>query len=40
VVLSRDEVAALLSHLEGTTWVIGMLLYGAGLRWRSVWSFE
>jgi integron integrase len=32
VVLSRDEVAAVLSHLEGTTWVIGMLLYGAGLR--------
>jgi integron integrase len=32
VVLSRDEVAAVLSHLEGTMWVIGMLPYGAGLR--------
>ena len=32
VVLSRDEVAAILSHLEGRMWVIGMLLYGAGLR--------
>lgn len=32
VVLSRDEVAAVLSHLSGTTWIIGMLLYGSGLR--------
>ena len=32
VVLSRDEVAAVLSHLEGTMWVIGILLYGSGLR--------
>ena len=32
VVLSRGEVKALLEHLSGTTWIIGMLLYGAGLR--------
>ena len=32
VVLSREEVAIVLSHLEGTMWIIGMLLYGAGLR--------
>ena len=32
VVLSRQEVATVLSHLDGTMWVIGMLLYGAGLR--------
>jgi integron integrase len=32
VVLSREEVALVLSHLEGTMWIIVMLLYGAGLR--------
>jgi integrase len=32
VVLSRAEVAAVLSHLEGTMWIVGMLLYGSGLR--------
>lgn len=32
VVLSREEVKALLSHLSGTYWVIAMLLYGCGLR--------
>ena len=32
VVLSREEVAAVLSHLEGTMWIIGMLLYGSGVR--------
>ena len=32
VVLSRDEVVAVLSHLDGTMWVIGMLLYGSGLQ--------
>jgi integron integrase len=32
VVLSREEVAMVLSHLEGTMWIIGMLLYGAGVR--------
>jgi integron integrase len=32
VVLSRDEVARLLVHLAGPPKLIGMLLYGAGLR--------
>lgn len=32
VVLTRDEVAAVLAHMEGTQWLIGSLLYGAGLR--------
>jgi|GEM_PF-6859489 len=32
VVLSREEVKALLSHLSGTYWVRAMLLYGCGLR--------
>jgi integron integrase len=32
VVLSREEVAGVLSHLEGTLWIIGVLLYGSGLR--------
>jgi len=32
VVLSRDEVWLVLSRLEGVMWIIGMLLYGAGLR--------
>src|SRR5262249_33682114 len=32
VVLTRQEVRALLSALEGAEWVMGMLLYGAGLR--------
>ena len=32
VVLSREEVTSVLSHLEGTMWIIGLLLYGAGLR--------
>jgi integron integrase len=32
VVLSRDEVAALVRHLEGTMWIIVALLYGTGLR--------
>lgn len=31
-VLSVDEVSRLLSHLTGTHWMIGALLYGAGLR--------
>ena len=31
-VLSREEVAALLSHLDGTPGLVGRLLYGAGLR--------
>jgi integron integrase len=32
VVLTRDEVACVLKHLTGVQWMIGMLLYGAGLR--------
>lgn len=31
-VLSRDEVARLLAALEGRHWVMGALMYGAGLR--------
>ncbi|MEZ5420574.1 MAG: integron integrase [Vicinamibacterales bacterium] len=32
VVLSRDEVADLLSQLHGTVWLMASLLYGCGLR--------
>lgn len=32
VVLSQGEVAALLSHVHGTPWLIASLLYGSGLR--------
>jgi site-specific recombinase XerD len=32
VVLSRGEVAAVMRHLTGRVWIIGVLLYGAGLR--------
>jgi len=32
VVLNHAEVAALLEQLDGTMWIIGMLLYGSGLR--------
>ena len=32
VVLTRNEVAALLDHLTGTSWLVASLLYGAGLR--------
>jgi integrase len=32
VVLSRDEVAALLGRLRGTVWLMASLLYGDGLR--------
>lgn len=32
VVLSRDEVAALLSRLHGPVWLMASLMYGAGLR--------
>ena len=32
VVLTRDEVRSLLSQLEGTTWLMGALIYGGGLR--------
>ena len=34
VVLSRVEVAALLSQLHGVYWLMGCLLYGSGLRLR------
>jgi integron integrase len=32
VVLTQDEVAAILRHLSGTPWLMATLLYGAGLR--------
>lgn len=32
VVLSRDEVAAVLDRLRGVMWLIAVVLYGAGLR--------
>jgi integron integrase len=32
VVLTQAEVAAVLRHLSGTPWIMGTLLYGAGLR--------
>jgi len=32
VVLSRQEVRALLAQLQGTPWLLGNLLYGSGLR--------
>ncbi len=32
VVLTREEVQAVLARLEGTHWLIASLLYGAGLR--------
>jgi len=34
VVLTREEVRALLARLEGTKWLMAGLLYGAGLRLR------
>ena len=30
--LSRDEVARIMQRLDGVTWIIVALLYGAGLR--------
>jgi integrase len=32
VVLSRDEVARIMKHIDGVTWIMVALLYGAGLR--------
>ncbi len=32
VVLTRDEVRALLGQLQGTTWLMAALIYGGGLR--------
>ena len=34
VVLTREELRALLAQLEGTKWLMAALLYGAGLRLR------
>jgi integron integrase len=34
VVMSRDEVARVLGQLTGVSWLVAMLLYGAGLRVR------
>ena len=32
VVLSRDEVAEILRHIHGVSWLIGSLMYGSGMR--------
>jgi integron integrase len=32
VVFSKEEVKAILAHLDGTLWLMAFLLYGAGLR--------
>jgi integron integrase len=32
VVLSREEVKAILGHMRGTPWLMASLMYGAGLR--------
>ena len=32
VVVSREEVARIMKHLDGVTWIMVALLYGAGLR--------
>jgi integron integrase len=32
VVLSREEVKAILSHLQGDYWLMAMIMYGSGLR--------
>lgn len=32
VVLTREEVTRILARLEGTWWLMGMMLYGSGLR--------
>lgn len=32
VVMTREEVAAVLGHLAGMRWIMGMLLYGTGIR--------
>ena len=39
-VLSIDEVAAVLSHLEGVHWIVAALLYGSGLRLREALSLR
>jgi integron integrase len=40
VVLSQREVASVLTHLNGTMWIIGMLLYGAGVRLQECLSLR
>jgi len=32
VVMTREEVKAVLGHLQGDKWLMGMVMYGAGLR--------
>ena len=32
VVLAREEVKAILSHLTGASWHMASIMYGAGLR--------
>jgi transposase InsO family protein len=32
VVLTRDEVSAVLAQLDGVRWIVASLLYGSGLR--------
>ena len=32
VVLTREEVQKILSHLQGTNWLVASLLYGTGMR--------
>lgn len=39
-VLSRDQVAKVLGHLQGATWLMGALLYGSGLRVSEVVSLR
>lgn len=36
VVLTRDEVASVLSQLDGTLWLVASLLYGSGMRLMEV----
>jgi integron integrase len=40
VVLSVEEVSALLGQLEGVYWLVGCLLYGSGLRLREAVSLR
>jgi integrase len=38
VVLSRDEIARIMKHLDGVTWIMVALLYGAGCGCRNAWN--
>ena len=40
VVLTQDEVKAVLAHLSGTTWIMAPWLYGAGLRLLECWRLR